>query len=994
MKNYYFILLLSIYTLHSYAQINHADYAFKPIQPGLSGLLLKQYPNMDSNKNGVLEKKEVEGYSFPDNTFTLDLTHYSNPDPNFPVGTHHIDLTSIQYFNVHSYKFVNKIFSPNRRIVGTFDLTRRGIYTSCAPSSCIKSKAIESFHVENVKLSLNFKATGVKVKHFTFLNCETDGLDLTKLSQLPSPGDLKTLTIDNSGSYSDTSLTFNLSNFTGLEKLSISRITMEKLRLGAYHTAAGNPVLSSLNHLVLSNIDGLKTVELPASKNPTTLSPRFHALKTLILYNIPTLQTIDLSKEKGLQTLAIESLPKLASVDVSKLIYFLKTIKIYQTGIQKLQLPGLSSNLKTLELGENQQLLELDLSDSYQLERLKLFESMIEDINIIKNQQLKWVQVVKNPANFSVKNFYAGMHPKLDSLHIEAIDLKAIIDNRNMPNLSYLNIKENKFKFLDISQHPKLKTLIASGNLLTEIDLSKNPMLETLIVDHNDITKIDITKTKVTKLVAHKNKLRSLKLANGLNHLIKAGKDNSPVFSEGPGFYIHDETKRAIIVSGNPDLRCILVDPTVAHNTINDTDYWIKDPTALFTIAEDKIVFTNTELKKQLLNITPSIDADKNGELSSCELASYTKTIVLSNLTLTHEDVKILEKFIRIKELLCRRTQITKIDLTKFPLLTNLNLNHNNITSVDLSKNTALKRIELGHNLLTKIDVSKNKDLEHLELSDNKITAIDLSKNTALKVLQIRINLLTALDISKNTKIEYLNCSYNKLTHLPTKTNLYLKSLNCSDNVIQWLDLSSNHRLEYLTCNDNSFTAATVVATELKLDTNTALIELNCSRTQITTLDISKLSKLKSLTARSNPFKKINIANKNNSNLFIDITTNPTLKCVQVDNAIVNNIPSSWQYDSSVIFNHDGSCQPLSTEDFSLKKSFTIVPNPTQDRIRIQNTSLFTIQHMYITDLTGKRVSTNQRNTTMNVSHLSKGMYMLHILLDNRQKVIKKILKL
>lgn len=858
MKNYYFILLLSIYTLHSYAQINHADYAFKPIQPGLSGLLLKQYPNMDSNKNGVLEKKEVEDYSFPDNTFTLDLTHYSNPDPNFPVGTHHIDLTSIQYFNVHSYKFVNKIFSPNRRIVGTFDLTRRGIYTSCASSSCIKSKAIESFHVENVKLSLNFKATGVKVKHFTFLNCETDGLDLTKLSQLPSPGDLKTLTIDNSGSYSDTSLTFNLSNFTGLEKLSISRITMEKLRLGAYHTAAGSPVLSSLHHLVLSSIDGLKTIELPASKNPTTLSPRFHALKTLILYNIPSLQTIDFSKEKGLQTLVIESLPKLTSVDVSKLIYFLKTIKIYQTGIQKLQLPGLSSNLTTLELSQNNQLLQLDLSNSYQLQRLKLFESMIEDINIIKNQQLKWVQVVKNPANFSVKNFYAGMHPQLDSLHIEAIELKTITDNSNMPNLSYLNIKENKFKILDISKHPKLKTLIASENLLTEIDLSKNPMLETLVIDDNDITKIDITKTKVTKLIAHKNKLTSLKLANGLNHLIKAGKDNSPVFSEGPGFYIHDDTKRAIVVASNPKLRCILVDPTVAHNTINDTDYWIKDPTALFTVSEDKVAFTNNELKKQLLKI-PAIDTDKNGEFSSCELASFTGAIAVSNIALTEDDLKILEKFIRVRKLSLINTKVASLDLSKFPLLT------------------------------------------HLNLQQNKITAIDLSKNLALEELQLSHNLLTTLDVSKNTK-------------------------------------------------------------------------------------------LVKLTATHNQFTQMNLANTNSNNMVVDLSNNTKLTCVQVDATIVKKIPSTWKFDTQTKFSATGNCASLSIDE-QLSQQFVVYPNPIQHHIRIQNTSLFTIRSIYITDLTGKRIATSQKNTTIDTSHLPTGMYMLHIVLDNRRKVIKKIIK-
>ncbi len=88
------------------------------------------------------------------------------------------------------------------------------------------------------------------------------------------------------------------------------------------------------------------------------------------------------------------------------------------------------------------------------------------------------------------------------------------------------------------------------------------------------------------------------------------------------------------------------------------------------------------------------------------------------------------------------------------------------LTSLDISRNPALTELRCGINRLTSLDVSHNPALVHLECDFNELTDLDLSRNPALKDLQCGNNRLTSLDLSHNPALKGLRCSANQLTSL------------------------------------------------------------------------------------------------------------------------------------------------------------------------------------------------------------------------------------
>lgn len=133
-------------------------------------------------------------------------------------------------------------------------------------------------------------------------------------------------------------------------------------------------------------------------------------------------------------------------------------------------------------------------------------------------------------------------------------------------------------------------------------------------------------------------------------------------------------------------------------------------------------------------HISEYVDADKNGALSKTEIAKTTSIDVM------HMDIKNLkgiQYFTNLEELICNSNQLKKLDV---------------------SKNTKLTHLNCSDNKLTKLDLSKNKKLDTVYCGENKLTSLDLSKNTKLEELMCNNNKLTKLNFSKNKKLSYVYC--------------------------------------------------------------------------------------------------------------------------------------------------------------------------------------------------------------------------------------------
>ena len=92
----------------------------------------------------------------------------------------------------------------------------------------------------------------------------------------------------------------------------------------------------------------------------------------------------------------------------------------------------------------------------------------------------------------------------------------------------------------------------------------------------------------------------------------------------------------------------------------------------------------------------------------------------------------------------CSGTAITKLDVSKNPVLELLTCSFNLLISLDVSHNTRLRMLDCNGNLLYNLDVSQNTELITLNLNRNQITKLNLGSNIMLQNLMCRSNQLTS----------------------------------------------------------------------------------------------------------------------------------------------------------------------------------------------------------------------------------------------------------
>jgi len=323
-----------------------------------------------------------------------------------------------------------------------------------------------------------------------------------------------------------------------------------------------------------------------------------------------------------------------------------------------------------------------------------------------------------------------------------------------------------------------------------------------------------------------------------------------------------------------------------------------------------------------------------------------------------------ITKNTKLKLLSCNFNYLTSLDLSKNTNLTELHLTGNKLSSINISNNNLLSMFDCSGNNLTDLNVTQNTALKYLSFGINKLTDIDLSNNTALISLSCNYNELTNLNISKNIHLDNLNCSFNKLTTLDVSQNTIIQGISCDGNQLTSLDVSNNPILKTLTLNSNKISAldisknlqlfiidagnnqltsidvtkhlrlihlnigsnpisnldvtnnsdlATLYFSSTKIpniDTskNPKLTQLYCSNTLLTSLDVSKNLELISFICNSNSLTSLNLKNGNNTLLNnLSFVSNPSLSCIQVDNANYSNANWAAYKDNSATYSNNCS---------------------------------------------------------------------------------------
>jgi Leucine-rich repeat (LRR) protein len=254
----------------------------------------------------------------------------------------------------------------------------------------------------------------------------------------------------------------------------------------------------------------------------------------------------------------------------------------------------------------------------------------------------------------------------------------------------------------------------------------------------------------------------------------------------------------------------------------------------------------------------------------------------------------------------------------------------------------------------------------------NQLTSLDVSNNTELNILDCQNNQLTSLDFSGATALTTLYCSFNQLTSLDFSGANALTSLSCSLNQLTSLDFNGANALTFLYCDFNPLTS-------LDVSNNIALTDLSCTDNQLTSLDLSNNTALTFLFCNRNQLTNLDIRNGNNEALIkIGAGENPNLTCIYVDDADYMNTNWADSIDpTSTFVENEAECEALSIGDNALELDVFIYPNPTDNYLFIEGNKNPIAVSIY--NLLGAEVIATSATDKINVSELSKGVYIIRI---------------
>lgn len=179
--------------------------------------------------------------------------------------------------------------------------------------------------------------------------------------------------------------------------------------------------------------------------------------------------------------------------------------------------------------------------------------------------------------------------------------------------------------------------------------------------------------------------------------------------------------------------------------------------------------FTTLEFLDFSYNTVSNIDLSQNINLSifGCAFNQLTSLDLSNNMQLEMiacfvnqiNSLQLNSSFLHTLE--CYENQITTLDLSFCPLLTDIDCHTNSISVLNLTACTELITLTAWDNQLTFLDVSQNIKLQHLRIPYNNIASIDLSNNILLELFRSTYGNFEILDFSNNPNLGSVGCGYN-----------------------------------------------------------------------------------------------------------------------------------------------------------------------------------------------------------------------------------------
>jgi len=278
----------------------------------------------------------------------------------------------------------------------------------------------------------------------------------------------------------------------------------------------------------------------------------------------------------------------------------------------------------------------------------------------------------------------------------------------------------------------------------------------------NTITNLDVTNKNIADLTGIEgfvamrfltltnNNLTTLDLSNNTNLVAMSCDDNSlssltlPVSNSFQGLYCFNNQLMSLDVSENPNLTILKCYNNLLTGELN--------------------LSNNPQLE--------IIDCNENN-LTSLNLVQQNNANLI--------------------ELHCSLNNISQLNVSNFPELTQLFFLDNNISTIDVTQNTKLVQLGAGTNLLGVLDVTQNIVLENLGCYENQLTVLDVSNNNKLQRLSCYVNQISSLDLSNKPDLIHLWAHVNNLQELDLSNNPKLERLQSGANNLTYLNIKNGN---------------------------------------------------------------------------------------------------------------------------------------------------------------------------------------------------------
>lgn len=592
--------------------------------------------------------------------------------------------------------------------------------------------------------------------------------------------------------------------------------------------------------------------------DPTSLGNGIANDSQVFTFKIETVTSLDISNQSIGEIIGIEDFAALEILDCS--LNFMNDV--YLSNL---------SNLRELYCS-NVFVPVIDVSNNLNLEKLIITDANCSSLTLDQNTVLNELNIRNNTLS--------------------------VINTVNLTALEILNYENNTIDSLGYSTMTNLKTLNANNNAVRLMDLSNNPLLETLSVDTASGFALDLSNnTALTSFSANNSDLSELNIQNGNNANISYFDARLNVFD------------------------CIKVDnPTAAY-----LGTWLKDATTIFSLDCRKTYIPDDNFENYLethdaLGNTVTIgDASSMGNGIANDDYVLTAAIeTVTSLSLFGEnvaDMTGIQDFVALTSFVSYDNDFTTIDLSSNTNLATINCSLTPITSITVGNNTNLTNFNVFGTALATFDISQCPNIQVVSCSLTPITSLDLTANTNLmQLFASNTPSLTSLDVSGLSSLADLRVDASALTSLDLTTNTALEELRIQDTPINTINLSNNIVLRELFASNASLTS-------LDVSNNTLLEFLGVSNNTISILDLSQNTALTSVFAQNNSLTHLNLKNGANTSIIsINITNNPSLTCVLVDND--NYADANFtNKDVQTLYNEDTCGQTLECpEDITVEE--------------------------------------------------------------------------